>query len=608
VAVLGPLPSASAAPAADAGAGTVVADLGLVKGSLQPGFSSDGAYYAYLVAAGDACDFRVWDVGARRQVTLANTHVVCDERLVSWAARADTLVWQVAAATPGEVTEYTWDAGSGSTSVLAPDANVLYSAQEGLQPAVSADGRFLFFVGRSASHPAPPVDEPEWSGYVYDRSTGVSLPLSKPGVHVQFATWGPAGHTFVAAANGGNDIYGGPDGCFGSGTSCRVVPDVYVTLRGAQWAADGKAVIADPSDDGGPLVYDFSDSSATRAPTGHVDRIQFARLFGAGGRRVLLAAYKGGSGVWDRTTGKVTSIPWFGSAYPSPTGRYLLSGDWSNGTFRTFEVDGGGDARYSTFYGTTGYWTPDESAFLGTGPGGCSSLRQWSPSANTVSLFGPPAPHSCFGVPTPDVVTALASASGRFGLVEQVRDATRSLYVADLRRHVLLGPFRGGLEDEGFAPGGADVFALRQPSGDLDSDRVLLVDPTPTPDVDDKPRWTAASPANGAQLDLTVGRQGRLTFGASDPQQTPVTLFFRWRAKAGYPVATPTPGWSCVQRRLAGGATQADCTFAPTAKHREVRYVDVWARNDVTGAQSDTRSYLVASTPAGTRLAKGGRS
>lgn len=486
--VLAPAPAATAAPAADVGAGTVVADLGVVKGSLQPGFSFDGAFYAYLVASGDACEFRVWSVRAHRQVALANTHVVCDNRLVAWAAHADTLVWQVAAATDGEVIEYAWDArggprgapghrvASGRTSVLAADAHVLYSASDAQQPAVSADGRFLFFVGRSASHPAPPVDEPAWTGYVYDRKRGVSLPLSKPGVHVQFATWGPAGHTFVAAANGGNDYYGGPDGCLGSGTSCRIVPDVYVSLRGAQWSPDGKAVIPDPGDYGGPLVYDFTDSSATRAPTGQVDRIQYARLFGPGGRWVLLAAYKDSSGVWDRTTGQVTSIPWSPRAFPSPSGRYLLTGDWPDGTFRTFDLLRGHDSQDSTFDGDTGYWT-NSSTFLGTGPDGCSSLQQWSRRRNTVSLFEPTTPGSCFDIPNPDFVKRLASASGRFGLVYQVRDSTYLLYVADLRRHVLLGPFRGGLEDEGFAPGGADVFALHQTSGDVDSDRVLLMAP-----------------------------------------------------------------------------------------------------------------------------------
>ena len=582
-----------------AGPGTVVADLGLVKGSLQPGFSFDGAYYAYLVASGDACDFRVWDIAARRPVTLANMHVVCDERLVSWAAHTDTLVWQVAAATAGEVTEYAWDAGSGRTSVLAPDAHVLFSDQDYLLPAVSADGRFLFFSGWSASHPAPPVDEPKWTGYVYDRSRGVSLPLSKPGVHVQFATWGPAGHTFVAAANGGNDIYGGPDGCFGSGTSCRIVHGVYVTLGGAQWAADGKAVIPDPGDYIEPLVYDFTDSSATKVPTGQVDGTQFARIFGAGGRWVL-AAFHRGPGVWDRTTGKVTLIPAYSSAFPSPTGRYLLTGYWSHGTFRTIDLASGGDSQYSTFLGTVGYWT-DESTFLGVGPGGCSSLRQWSRSANTVSLFGPPVQHSCYDIPDTDFVKTLASASGRFGLVYQRReDATRALYVADLRRHVLLGPFSGGLEDEGFAPGGADVFALRQPSGEVDSDRVLLVDPTPVPDVDDTPRWSAATPANGTAFDLTVGQHVHLVIGASDPQQTPVDLTFRWRARIGLPVATTVPGWSCVQRRLAGGAIEADCAFVPNWPRIDQRYVEVSAKNTVTGAQSDTRSYQITSRPAPT--------
>jgi hypothetical protein len=594
--VLGPAPSASATPTADPGVGTVVADLGPVKGTVQPGFSPDGAYYAYLVAGGDTCDFRVWDLTARRLVTLSSTHAVCDYRPVTWAAGTDTLVWQVAAA-GGEVTTYAWDAGSGRTSVLASDAHALHPAEDVLLPAVSADGRFLAFTGWSDAHPAPPVDDnPAYSWFVYDRTTGVSLPLSKSGVHVQFAAWGPAGHTFTAVA-GGRNPYDGRSACFGSGSTCRVVADVAVSPAGPQWSSDGKAVIPEPSDYRGAVVYDFAESSVTKLPVVRGESVQYSRLVGAGGRYALLVYNRASPSLWDRKSGKVTEIPSFQDAYPSPTGKYLLTGDWAYGTSHIADLTSGSDAQRSTFSGTGGgYWTRDEAALVGIGPGGCSSLRQWSRSADTVSLFGPPAPRSCFAVPNPDVVKVPASGSGRFGLVLQRRQdgSTESLYAADLRRHVLLGPFRGYLQDEGFAPGGADVFALHQPS----SDRVLLVDPTPVPDVDDEPRWSTTTPTNGASLDLTVGQQGRMTFGAWNLQQTPVTLHLRWRANAGYPVANPTAGWSCVQRRLDGGATQADCTFAPTAKHREIRYADVWATNDATGAQSDTRSYRVASRPA----------
>ncbi|MGI3786149.1 MAG: hypothetical protein ACRYG2_35840, partial [Janthinobacterium lividum] len=90
-AVLGPVPTATAAPAADAGFGRVLADLGTAQlYAGQPGFSADGAYYAYLVAAGDRCDLRLYDVAARRPIALVHAHIVCGS-YPRWAAQADTL-------------------------------------------------------------------------------------------------------------------------------------------------------------------------------------------------------------------------------------------------------------------------------------------------------------------------------------------------------------------------------------------------------------------------------------------------------------------------------------------------------------------------------------
>ena len=70
-----------------------------------------------------------------------------------------------------------------------------------------------------------------------------------------------------------------------------------------------------------------------------------------------------------------------------------------------------------------------------------------------------------------------------------------------------------------------------------------------------------------------------------------MNLYFRWRDTMGSPIASAPKGWSCDRRRLAAGATVADCTFAPPAgAYTAVRFLDVSVTNDATGAQSDTRS------------------
>ncbi|MGI3780562.1 MAG: hypothetical protein ACRYG2_07260, partial [Janthinobacterium lividum] len=125
------------------------------------------------------------------------------------------------------------------------------------------------------------------------------------------------------------------------------------------------------------------------------------------------------------------------------------------------------------------------------------------------------------------------------------------------------------------------------------TERLLLVDPAPVPDVDDKPRWSAATPANGSRFTVVPGQQVQIELGASDQQQTPVNLYFRWRTAAGVPIASAPQGWSCDRRRLAAGATVASCVFAPTVR-TDVRFLDVSATNFATGAQSDTRSYRLA--------------
>jgi hypothetical protein len=57
---------------------------------------------------------------------------------------------------------------------------------------------------------------------------------------------------------------------------------------------------------------------------------------------------------------------------------------------------------------------------------------------------------------------------------------------------------------QGFAPTGPDVLAVHQPLGSGTA-RLLLVDPTPVPNLDDKPRWSAATLANGARVQVVGG-------------------------------------------------------------------------------------------------------
>lgn len=587
-AVLGPVPTAAADPAAETGFGTVLADLGTApSGTTEPGFSFDGAYYAYLSPSGDRCDLRLRDLRARRQVDLVHAHVVCDSALVRWAAHADSLQWQVNAA-DGDVIAYVWDADPGQVSVLASDAHVFTTS------GLSGDGRFLAFSGRSDSHPAPSVDAPRFAGYVYDRGSDVSLPLSKPDLHVQFGEWGPTGNNFFAATGGRSLDDPKTGSCFGSGTSCSTPTDPHPFFS-YDWSRDGTAVVGELllSESTTTTVHDFTDGSSTPFPPqpGHVD---YAEFIGPTADRVL-GYIRSGSSVWDRTSGTVEEIT-DQPGYLSPSGRYLLVSDDQPDVYRYRNVSSGASA-LAAYRGTGGSWTKDGSFFLGVGPGGCSSLRQWSPATNTVSLFGPPGTATCYLPPSRLSEGPRSSASGRFALVDkQASQGEVRSYVVDLRRHVLAGPLTG--YGGPFAPAGSDVLVVRQPlaSGGY---RLLLVDPTPAPDVDDKPRWSAETPATGSRFDVVVGEQAHVKLGASDLQGTPVNLYFRWRTAAGVPVASAPQGWSCNRRRLAGGATEADCTFAPTAV-KDVRYLDVSATNFATGAQSDTRSYRIGSKPTAT--------
>ncbi|GAB2568927.1 TolB-like translocation protein [Microlunatus antarcticus] len=588
---LGLTPTAAAAPAPEVGVGRVVADLGLAVADGRPGFSPGGGYYAYLAHAGDRCDLRLYDVAGHRPVDLQHARVVCDAALPRWADAADTISWQVNAAA-GDITVYAWDAGTGQVTVLAPDAHVFGRSAYEIAPALSADGQLLAFTGRSDSRPAPPVDRARTAGYVYDRRTGVSLPLSRTDVHVDFQTWAPKGQNFTARAGGWNwDT--GTGACFGSGTSCRVVPDLYIDF-GAQWSRDGVAVIANP---GPGQVYDFSTGTFDALPA-EAGRPAYMLFLGRDSRRVL--GYKDGGGglLWDRRTDQVTQITSVNAPHASKDGRWVLFQSAAAQTYRYLDVSNGAVAT-ATYRDTSnrfvrgGAWVDDSTAYVGVGPGGCSSLRQWSPATNTVSLFGPPPPRGCYSGPGDEGSGRNSSASGRFTGAAICYPFGRGCesYLVDLRRHVLLGPLVLGQGSQ-WAPVGSDLLVARQSLG-FDTARVLLVDPTPTPDVDDKPRWSVATPASGSRVEATVGEQVTLQPGAWDLQGTPVNLYFRWRDANGVPIASAPKGWSCERRRLAGGGTVADCTFAPPRDPTATRFVDVWSVNYVTGAQSDTRSYRV---------------
>lgn len=475
--------------------------------------------------------------------------------------------------------------------MLAPDAHV--SATSG----ISADGRYLAFTGRSDSHPAPSVDAPGYAEYVYDRVAGVSLPLSKPDVHVQFRGWSPKGTHFIAAAGGHEprDIKTGS--CFGSSTSCHVVPDLYVDST-PEWSRDGSAVMGSPGSTAGTTIYDFTDGSLTSA-NDRVGFVDFAYFIGADARRMLLQLGFGQAVIWDRTTDKTTLVYAHGVAYPSPPGQYLLFRASAPETWRYLDLSSLHEAA-STFRGTDGYWTNDGSAFIGVGPAsapnsqGCLTMLQWSPKTNTVSLFGPPGRATCYRLPDYSRPEAMSSASGRFALFDKYGTGSFRIreYVVDLRRHVLRGPLQGDVQ--GFAPGGSDVLAVRQPLGSGTA-RLLLVDASVN--VDDKPRWSSKTPLTGARIEASVGGLVHVQLGASDQQHTQVDLVYRWRTAAGVPLASAPEGWSCDQKRLDGGAVAADCTFAPTVP-ADARFLDVSATNVASRAQSDTRSYRVAVTAA----------
>ena len=378
--VLGPGPSASAAPVTSVGVGSVIADLGVVSvdphsdpfPESRPGFSPDGAYFAYLVPAADRCDLRLFDVRARTQVGLSNNRVLCDPGTIRWAADADTLVWQVPA-TAGDVTAYAWDANPGQVSVLAPDAHVQAFSR------ISADGRFLAFLGLSDTHPAPAVDAPGFAGYVFDRTSGVSLPLSKPDVHVQFEGWSPRGHRFQAETGGHKLADPKTGGCFGSGSSCRVVP-VY-SGGNVVWSRDGSTVIVGAGSAGGTTVYDFSDGSVTSL-TNRVGFDNSAQFLGSDARRVLVRFGSGQATVWDRKEDKVFSFAGGDSAIPSPTGSPILYRP-SFGTAWRYLDPTNPTLAGAAYQGTYGYWNANGTSFLGLGPApgsypfGCSSLRQW---------------------------------------------------------------------------------------------------------------------------------------------------------------------------------------------------------------------------------------
>lgn len=305
----GPVPTASAAPPPSVGVGRVIADLGTALPSSSPGFSYDGAYYAYRVPAGDACDLRLYDVRARRPVDLTPARVACYGTGVDWAAHAAALTWRVAGGN-GDVTLYVWDARTGSVAVVAADARVSVDDQTSARSPISADGRFLAFAGRSDTHPAPAVDEPHQAWFVHDRSTGVSLPLSRSDLHVELTEWSPQGHHFLARTSAGAS--GEARGtCFGSGSSCRT----FATYQYFEehWSSDGTAVLGFDQ-----VAYDFIDETFTPFPRGlgFVGDPEFV-----GNDRVTGSKDKGGF-LWNRRTGTVTTID--SGPEASPDGRYLL--------------------------------------------------------------------------------------------------------------------------------------------------------------------------------------------------------------------------------------------------------------------------------------------
>jgi hypothetical protein len=195
-------------------------------------------------------------------------------------------------------------------------------------------------------------------------------------------SWSPECTNFIADTGGhtSSDLKTGT--CLGSGTSCQVFPDLYAGFD-PDWSGDGTAVIVAPGFlPVGSTIDDFTDASSTSVydRLGDVDQVRF---LGTGSERLLVNV--GNAKIWDRRTDKVTRIFDHGTAYSSPTGRYLLFRGLVPETWRYLDPASPSEAA-ATFRGTNGYWTEDGSSFVGVGPAsapnrdGCSSLRQWSPA------------------------------------------------------------------------------------------------------------------------------------------------------------------------------------------------------------------------------------
>ena len=289
-----------------------------------------------------------------------------------------------------------------------------------------------------------------------------------------------------------------------------------------------------------------------------------------------------------------------GRRVPSPTGRVPARPRRpAPDTFRYRNLSSGASAP-ATFRGTGGYWTQDGSSYLGVGPGGCSSLRQWSPATNTVSLFGPPGTWTVLpGAALPPNAAALVLGVGplraRRRRARRRRVTPRS-YVADLRRHVLAGPLLR--QRRTLRPGGLPtVLAVRQPL-DAGTDAAAAGGPDPGAG---RGRQAALERRDAGERRPRRGAGGRAGAPCSSGRRTcrgpRSTCTSAGGTRQGHRSASAPKGWSCERRRLAAGATVADCTFAPPKDYTAVRFLDVSATNFATGAQSDTRSYRVAPAP-----------
>ena len=132
--------------------------------------------------------------------------------------------------------------------------------------------------------------------------------------------------------------------------------------------------------------------------------VDFAQFLGDDARRVLVSFTSEQARLWDRRTDKVVDDAGGFVTLPSPTGSPILHRSTFGSAWRYLDPEKPSLAG-AAFRGTYGYWNANGSSFLGLGPApgsypfGCSWLRQWSPTTNTVSLFGPPGTAMCFHVP-----------------------------------------------------------------------------------------------------------------------------------------------------------------------------------------------------------------